>query len=430
MFLIVAVIVVQGLANFYTNYLWYRSVRFTAVWRLMIETKLELAAFFVAVFFVACWVSLWLVDRLAPRALLVSPELEIVRRYQQIVNGHTFALRTFVSGILALIVGVSTDGQWQHWLTFRSGRSFGVTDPQFNKPVGFYVFRLPFLSFLVDWTLVALLLILILTSLSHYLNGGIRFQGPSPRVDPRAIAHLSVILAAMALVRAAGYFYVDRYNLVLAKDGVVNGAGYTDVHVRLPAIELLAVVALAVFVLMVFNVYQRRLALPAIGAGLWLLVAITAGLIVPALVQALRVTPAQSTLELPYINRNIEATRTALGLTKITVRSFAGVSNLTGGVVSGAASTLDNLPLWQPSITSQTYQKTQSAGTGFQLSGLSLDRYRINGTLAPYVIGVREVVDADLPTQSWVNIHLQYTHGYGAILSPANAENDGNPVYA
>ena len=86
----------------------------------------------------------------------------------------------------------------------------------------------------------------------------------------------------MALVRAAGYFYVDRYNLVLAKDSIFNGAGYTDVHVRLPAIELLAVVALAVFVLMVFNVYQRRLALPAIGAGLWVLVALTAGVIVPA----------------------------------------------------------------------------------------------------------------------------------------------------
>ena len=117
----------------------------------------------------------------------------------------------------------------------------------------------------------------------------------------------------MALVRAAGYFYVDRYNLVLAKDGVVDGAGYTDVHVRLPAIELLAVVALAVFVLMVFNVYQRSLALPAIGAGLWVLVALTAGVIVPAAVQALKVTPAQSTLEMPYISRNISATRAAMG---------------------------------------------------------------------------------------------------------------------
>src|SRR5271165_2443477 len=134
-FLIVAVIVVQGLANFYTNYLWYRSVSFTTVWRLMVETKLELAAVFVGVFFVACWVSLWVVDAVAPRALLVSPELEIVRRYQQVVAGHTFALRTVVSLILALILGVSTDGQWQHWLMFRSGKSFGASasDAQFGK---------------------------------------------------------------------------------------------------------------------------------------------------------------------------------------------------------------------------------------------------------------------------------------------------------
>jgi uncharacterized membrane protein (UPF0182 family) len=428
-FVIVALIVIQGLANFYTNYLWYRSVHFTAVWRLLIETKIELAAVFIGAFFIACWVSLWVVDRVAPRALLVSPELEIVRRYQQIVGRHTFALRTVVSLIFALIVGASTSDQWQHWLLFRSGKAFGVTDPQFHKSVSFYVFKLPFLSFLVDWTLVALLVILILTGIAHYLNGGLRFQGPSPRVDPRVTAHMSVILGAMALVRAAGYFYVDRFNLVLAKDAYVNGAGYTDVHVRLPAIELLAVVSLAVFVLMVFNVYQRSLALPGIGVGLWILVALAAGVIVPAAVQALKVTPAQSKLEVPYISRNIQATRSALGLSAVRERPFAGVSNLTGGVVAGAAATLDNLPLWEPSITSQTYQKLQQNGTGFTIAGLSLDRYRISGTLTPFVIGVRQVNAADLPTPSWVNIHLQYTHGYGAVLSPANQQSGGNPVF-
>ncbi len=233
----------------------------------------------------------------------------------------------------------------------------------------------------------------------------------------------------MALVRAAGYYYVDRYNLVLAKDGVVDGAGYTDVHVRLPAIELLAVVALAVFVLMVFNVYQRSLALPAIGTGLWVLVALAAGVIVPAAVQALRVTPAQSRLELPYINRNIQATRKAMGLANVVDKPFSGSTNLTGGVVAGDASTLSNLPLWEPSITSQTYQKLQQNGTGFTIAGLSLDRYRVDGSLTPFVIGVRQVNAADLPTQSWVNIHLQYTHGYGAVLSPANVQTAGNPVF-
>ena len=145
--------------------------------------------------------------------------------------------------------------------------------------------------------------------------------------------------------------------------------------------------------------------------------------------QALKVTPAQSTLEVPYITRNIDATRAALGLDSVEEHSFAGVSNLTGGVVAGASATLDNLPLWEPSITSQTYQKLQQNGTGFTIAGLSLDRYRIGGSLTPFVIGVREVNAGDLPTQSWVNTHLQYTHGFGAILSPANQQNGGNPVF-
>ena len=136
-----------------------------------------------------------------------------------------------------------------------------MTDPQFGKDVGFYVFKLPFLTFLLDWSLVALLVLLIVTLVAHYLNGGLRFQGPSPRVDPRVIAHASLILGVMAFVRAMGYFFVDRYALTLKTDGYVNGAGYTDVHVRLPAIELLTVVAFVAFVLLIFNVYQRSLAL-------------------------------------------------------------------------------------------------------------------------------------------------------------------------
>src|ERR1019366_8088130 len=67
--------------------------------------------------------------------------------------------------------------------------------------------------------------------------------------------------------------------------------------------------------------------------------------------------------------------------------------------------------------------------TGFTIAGLSLDRYRVNGTLTPFVIGVRQVNAADLPTQSWVSTHLQYTHGYGAVLSPANTQTGGNPNF-
>ena len=116
-----------------------------------------------------------------------------------------------------------------------------------------------------------------------------------------------------------------------------------------------------------------------------------------------------------------------MNIDNVTTQKFAGTANLTGPVVAGDKSTLANLPLWEPSITSQSYQKLQQNGTGFTLAGLSLDRYLIDGVLTPFVIGVRQVNAADLPTQSWVNIHLQYTHGYGAILSPANSADRREP---
>ena len=113
---------------------------------------------------------------------------------------------------------------------------FGTTDPLFHRDASFFVFRLPFLSFLVDWLLVALLVAFIVSAIGHFLNGAIRFQG-SPQIEPRALAHLSLLLGLMALVRAWAYFFVDRFTLDLSSNGFVSGAGYTDVHVRLPAMS-------------------------------------------------------------------------------------------------------------------------------------------------------------------------------------------------
>lgn len=433
--LIVAIIVIQQLADIYTNYLWYSSIHLTAVWRSMLETKLGLAAVFMGTFFVACWASLWVVDAIAPHEIYLAPEYDIVRRYRGTFGRHRTAVRTVVSLLLALAVGAGTTGQWQHWLMFENDRSFGVKDPQFHRDVGFYVFRLPFLSFLVDWSLVALLVLLIVTTIAHYLNGGLRFVGPSPRVDARATAHLSLILALMALIRAAGYFFVDRYDLDLSTNGVVTGAGYTDVHVRLPAITILAVISMIGFFMLAYNVYHRSWALPAVAFGLWAFVALVVGVIFPAVVQWLQVNPSQSTVELPYIQRNIAATRAAFGLNAVKPENFEAHADLKSGNLDADHSTLAELPLWNPQVASDTYDDLQALHGYYQLDGLSTDRYRLgkgaNRALTPVVIGTRELVQSGEPRKTWVNEHLEYTHGYGVVISPANtASQAGQPEFA
>ncbi len=266
--------------------------------------------------------------------------------------------------------------------------------------------------------------------LSHYLNGGIRMQGSRPRVRPAVKAHISVILGLLALVKAVGY-YLARFNLDLSSNGYVQGAGYTDVHARLPALELLILVSLAAAVLLIYNIRRQGWALPILGVGLWFLVALTAGTIYPAAVQALKVNPAQNTLERPYIQRNIDATRQAMGITNVQSTSYPAVPNLTASEVSANSDTTANVRLWDPTQTQQTFDKLQDLRTQYQFNTLAIDRYKVNGSETPVIVGVREINQADLPSSSWVNTTLQYTHGYGMVISPANtATGNGDPQFA
>ena len=148
--------------------------------------KVILALIFVAVFFVLCWANLFIADRIAPPYRLAGPEDELLERYHDLVAERTGWVRGIVAGVLALIAGSGVSSEWNSWLLFTNGGDFGVKDPQFHRDAGFYVFKLPFLSFVVDWLFASLLIILIVVTVAHYLNGGIRVQPPSPRVRRRS----------------------------------------------------------------------------------------------------------------------------------------------------------------------------------------------------------------------------------------------------
>jgi hypothetical protein len=421
----------RSLATFYTDLLWFDSVYLGSVWHRLFDVKLGLFAVFAAIFFVLLWVNLAVVDRLAPRELALGPEDELVRRYQQAVAPRAFLVRTILAVIVALMAAAGAIGQWQNWLMFRDGVSFGVTDSQFHKDISFYVFRLPFLQFLVSWFFIALVVVSLFTLAAHYLNGGIRPQS-SPRVAPQVKAHLSVLLALVAIVKSGGYI-LQRYSLAYAGHGYVQGPGYADVHSRLPAITLLAWISVAAALILLYNIRRRGWALPVLAVGLWALVAVVIGAIYPALLQALKVNPAQNTLELPYISRNIAATRSALNLTSINQQPFAANNNLSATDVAANASTLDAVRLWDPAVSglNNTYVKLQAIRTYYTFTTLAIDRYMVNGVETPTVVGVRQLNQTALPSAGWVNTHLQYTHGFGMVVSPANqVTSAGYPNFA
>lgn len=428
--LLVLLFSLRGLAGFYTDYLWFDSVGQGGTWGRLLSAKVVPALVFTVTFFVIMLANLVIADRLAPRLRLgpMTPEDEMVSRYLQATERYSGRIRAGVSALFALIAGIGVSARWQEWVLFTNRVDFGIQDPQFHRDVGFYVFQLPFLRFIIDWLFAGLVIVLLVTAVAYYLNGGIRFQSPTQRVTPQVKAHLSVVLAAMALVKTADYYFA-RFDLNFSTRGAVDGAGYTAVNAELPALNLLIFISIVAAALFVWNIWRRGWVLPIIAVGLWGFVSIVVGTIYPAIVQQFRVKPNEFAKERRYITRNIEATRSAFGLSGVKVRDFEYTEDLSPEVVTANTATIDNARLWDPGVIELVYGQIQEFQTYYAIDDVDIDRYTIDDQTIQTAIALREVDGSSLPTQSWINEHIVYTHGYGVIASPTNEQSDGQPTF-
>ena len=402
-----------GVAGFFTNYLWFHWNGVGDVWSTVTSTKIVITAIFIVVAFAVVFASLLLVDRVVARTLFMGPDTDLVRRYQAIVGPHALALRITVSGLVALALGSGTSSQWQHWLLFEHNVAFGKLDPVFSRDISFWIFRLPFLSFLVDWMFEALIVVFIVTAIAYFVNGALRLQG-SIHVEPRAIAHLSFILSLIAIERAWAFYFVDRFGLELSHHGVVEGMSYTDLHVRVPAIEFLAVVSIVSFAMLAFNVYQRTLVLLRGGGR-------ASGRSSGDrdrgdLPRPLPGAAGDSFAEHPRTHLDPTRHHRDDGGDGDRERRRRRVPGDSGPHPERPrpvqADTLNDVQLWDPVFSKPTFTKLQAQFSGYNLTNLGIDRYQVNGKTTPVVIGARALNSGGLPTQSWANTHLIYTQGY------------------
>jgi len=410
-------------AVFYTDWLWFKSVDLQSVWSGILGTQLLLGLASVLSFFLLLWLNLWVVDRFAPTSISTRQEDELPRQFQRFARPRARLVRTLGAGVLALLGGLGFHTHWKEWLLFRHGGNFGVRDPQFDMDVGFFVFQLPFLLSVVQWLFYALAFSIIVALAAHYLQGAIRPQSPTNRVTSAVKAHISILLGLLALVRAAQYF-LQRYQLSYSTRGVVTGANYTDVNFLLPALGLLTLISLLAAVLFIAGARTRSWSWPGVTVALWALVSLIVGTLIPAGVQKFMVEPAESQKEQPYIKRNIDATRKAIGLENVVMNDFKYTDQLDAAALQANQQTVRNVRLWDTDLVKPSYKRLQESRSFFQFNDIDIDRYSIGGQITQMMLSVREVNNpGGLPQdrRSWVNQHLAYTHGYGAVSSPANA---------
>ncbi len=427
----------RGIAGFYTDFLWFDSLGFDGVWSGVLGAKISLAAIFVVVFFLACWINLLVADRLAPRFPPQGPEQEVFDRFRDAIGNRTGLFRAGLALLLALIAGVGMSGEWRAWLLFVNGGTWGQKDPQFGTDIGFYVFKLPFLSSVADWAFASVMIILVVTVAAHFANGGIRVQPAGsgvvgPRVTSQVKAHISVLLGLLALVRAAGY-YLDRFELTTSTRGFVDGASYTDVKAQLPVLNLLILISVASFALFIVNIWRRGWVLPILGVGLWGLVAVVAGGIYPQVIQRFQVDPNELSKETAYIDRNIASTRDALGLSSVDTTNYDLNRQVAGVDLTDNPETVSNIRLWDPSptILGQTFPRLEQLLPYYRLNDVDVDRYEIDGKLTQVVLSARDLRTSGIQNASWEAEHVIYTHGYGIILASGTTKTpEGRPVFA
>ena len=390
--------------------------------------KALLGSVFVAVFVVLMLVNGWLADRIAPESIAPSPEERALAGYRQLVGRKQWIVRAVISVVLGLMVGLPAMTQWQEWLLFRNQQSFGVKEPLFNLDISFYVFRLPFAEFVVNWLFGALVLITVVTAAIHYLNGGIRLQVQGRKVTPQAKAHLSVLFAGLAVIRAASY-WLSRFSLTDSTRGVVQGATYTDVKAQLPATNLMILVSFAVAALFLWNVRQKGWRIPVLATLMWMLVVVVAGTIYPAVIQRFSVQPNVSTKELPYIEHNLIATKAAFNIDAVAQES------ITFGPISAADVSANETPLrdvrqLDPLEMRDRFALDEGKTSFYAIRDLDVDRYVIDGRLQQVILGARELNTDGIPNRTWVSRHLIYTHGCGVVAAPASRVTvDGRPTY-
>ena len=406
----------RAIARFYVDYLWHQSLGREDVFWGVLQAKLTLFAIFFVVFAVISALNLWIADRVAPASFPANVH-PYVERFHDLFGHRLRLVRYGLAFIFALLLALPAVALWQDWLLFRNAREFGIADAQFGADVGFYIFQLPFLSFVLNWLFASLIVVLLLTAAAHVLNGGVVFVSPVPVVRQATKAHLAVLLAVLAVVKAGDY-WLDRYAITNTERGIVQGATYSVVKAQLPAIMLLILIALLTAGLYLSVVRSGSFRLPLIASALWLVVAIVGGLIYPAVVQALVVNPNQEVREAPYIERNVTATRDALGITDVDVRTVA-FQSLTAADVEANLTPLENARLLNPDQMKSRFVVDRGEVAGLTIDDLDVDRYMLDGTGPEQVlIAARELDLGGVTNKSWQGLHLINTRGCGLVLAP------------
>jgi len=428
--LTVLAVVLVSLSGFYVDYLWFRSVEYSEVWTKLLTTRASLFIIFGLLTPLIIVSNILIAYKRRPVYVPTALEADNLERYRAQIEPIKRAAIVGIAIAIFYFAGTAGSRFWELWMLYRNATPFGVTDPQFNRDISFFMFKLPFWQALVGWAISTLILATIAATAVHYIYGGIRPQVREDRTTVTARVQLSILLGAIVAIKAVAY-WLDRFALSTSDQGIITGLTFTDVNAVLPAKSILVGIAAICSLLFFANIIRRSWVLPAAGLALLGLSSFLIAGVYPALIQQFQVKPSESSKEAPYIQRNIESTRAAYGLDKVEIKEYEATTRTSAGQLAKDVDSISNIRLMDPNVLSATFRQLQQIKPYYTFNeSLDIDRYVVDGKMRDMVIAIRELNIDGNPNRNWINDHLVYTHGFGLVGAYGNTQDvDGKPVF-
>jgi len=425
-----AVLVWVVFTELWTKKLWFDSVAFPQVFGTQLAAQVILFVVFFSLMALAVGGNMWLAFRLRPTTRRGS-QSALLDRYRDLLEANKWLAILLPAVFFGLLAGVGAAAQSLKYLAWWNQTPFGTPDAYFGMDAGFYVFAYPVLTDVLSFGMGALFFGLVAAGAVHFAVGGLRIArgGLGPESRPARL-HLSVITGLLLVLYGLNQL-LGRYALLVEQDTLFTGMQYTDDHARVTAKLVMAVISFLCAALFFANGFLRRSTVPFAGLVLMLISGLIIGMIYPAVVRSFQVLPNEPDKEAPYIQKHIDATRTAYGVADTQSSDYDAVSQVKPGQLKADAEALPGIRLIDPALVSTTFDQLQQVKSYYSFpDALDVDRYTLDGTKTDAVVAARELDQSKLPDQSWNNLHTVYTHGYGLVASYGNRRSSsGDPVW-
>lgn len=426
--LLLSILALVGLTDWIVEWLWLDSLGYEQVFSTIKITQ-----------------TLMFASSLVVALLYVVPNMNMLAKNFSFINFgqsplaqlnlHTFSTKKFrkifwgVGAVISIFFSLALLTRWDTYFRFHGSEMFGQLDPIFGNDMGFYIFRLPFIQ-LVQNSLISLVFFVTIALIILYIYSGALSVGPSKKISATGSVkkQISINLGIWLLLLSFGY-YLDRYNILYSESGVVYGASYVDVNIILPVTWVLIVLCFLLALLAFYQIYRNRFKWLLIGGLATFVIGVAGTAILPAITQSYVVEPNELQLERPFIENNIKLTRKAYALDEMNTRDYNAGDTLRWNQIQQNDAVIENIRLWDPNILIQTYRQLQEIRSYYQFYNVDVDRYHTTEGYLQMMLSARELAE-ELPEQAdtWVNQRLQYTHGYGLVMTPvAKQTAQGDP---